>query len=289
MKKYLIIIPLCILWGYGAAQPANVAKKQLNITILLDLSDRIDPSVSPANPSHFERDIEAVKCITAFFAEDMRTRRAILLNGKIKVIMSPPPQIPNINRYAQNLTIDLTSIKSADEKKRVRDSLSSIFTNNLKTIYKTTIRQQQWDGSDIWDFFNSDVKALCVDRDSNYRNILIILTDGYIYHNASIISQGNRYSYLLPKIMQPFRNNNWKQLMTNADFGLISTRNDLDNLEILVLEIEPSPQYKIIDERIIRFVLGKWFEEMKVKRYGILKSDIPTNTKLKIEDFLNSN
>jgi hypothetical protein len=99
---------------------------------------------------------------------------------------------------------------------------------------------------------------------------------------------GNRYAYLLPEIISKYnlrKNGDWQQEMEKQDFGIISKRNDLENLEVLVLEIAPSPMFKN-DEDIIKAVLAKWFKEMKVKQYAMFNSDLPEYTKQRINDFL---
>ena len=89
MKKIFIpILTIAILVINGCApdnteeqnsQNDNISEvkatnKQLNITILLDLSDRIEPTKYPANPQHFERDISIVNYFTEYFKKDMERR-----------------------------------------------------------------------------------------------------------------------------------------------------------------------------------------------------------------------
>jgi len=271
----------------SAQTDSTVKTNQLNISILLDLSDRVDKIKYPEKPEHFERDIAIIKYITEIFVKDMEKHGTFMSKGKLKVIFSPKPQDPNVNLLAEKLNIDL-DVMDSKGKKSVHDDLTTIFTDNLSKIYQSTISAQKWIGSDIWRFFKNDVKDYCVSRNPNYRNILVILTDGYIYHIDSKESDKNRFAYLLPENINnnKLRNNtNWEIDIDKHDFGLITKRADLDNLEILVLEISPSPSYKN-DEDIIKFVLAKWFKEMKVKRYAIFNSDLPQYTKQRIIDFI---
>lgn len=264
-----------------------VQPDQLNITLLLDLSDRIDPKKYPEKPEHFERDIAIVKYFSELFVKDMEMRGTFMAKGKLKVIFSPKPQDPNVNLLAEKLSVDLSNMGSK-QKKDVHDNLTNNFTESVTKIYNGTLSQSKWIGSDIWRFFKNDVKDYCVETKPNYRNILVILTDGYIYHRDSKDQNGNRYAYLLPENISKFnlrKNQNWEQELDKQDFGLIAKRSDLNNLEVLVLEISPSPSYKD-DEDIIKVVLGKWFKEMKVKRYGMYNSDLPQYTKQHIDQFI---
>lgn len=270
----------------GDSQTVSIKEKQLNITILLDLSDRIDPRTNPVKPEHFQRDTAIVKYFTRIFVNDMKKKGTYMSRGKMKVIFSPKPQDPNINLFAEKLSVDLTGMKNP-EKKEVYDKMTTNFSESLDKIYGSTISESKWTGSDIWRFFKNDVKDYCVERDSNYRNILVILTDGYIYHKDSKDQVGNRYAYLLPSNIMKIglRKPNWEKILEKSDFGLITKRNDLQNLEVLVLEVSPSSDHKD-DEDVIKAVLAKWFVEMNVKRFGIFNSDLPEYTKQRINDFI---
>jgi hypothetical protein len=260
---------------------------QLNITLLLDLSDRIDAKKYPEKPEHFQRDIANIKYFSELFVKDMEKRGTFMAKGKLKVIFSPKPQDPNVNLFAEKLSVDLSSMDNK-QKKDIHDNLTNIFTDNVTKIYNSTLSQSKWIGSDIWRFFKNDVKDYCIESKPNYRNILVLLTDGYIYHQDSKDQNGNRFAYLLPENISKYKlrkNSNWEHEMGKFDFGLITKRNDLVNLEVLVLEISPSPGCKN-DEDIIKAVLSKWFKEMKVKRYGIFNSDLPEYTKQRINDFM---
>lgn len=282
-------------------EPANNTKatsseeKQLNISILWDLSDRIDQRINPASPQHYERDIEVIRNITAFFKRDMEKRGAFKAKGRLKVFFSPAPENSQINTIAKNLSCDLSTYvgEGANKKKKeIYDSIEMRFLNNTKEIYRLTIEtnkdKKQWDGADIWRFFKNDVKDYCVDPSESYRNILVILTDGYIYHKDSKDKIGNRTAYILPEILKTLRiKPDWPTFFSKENYGLICTRKDLQNLEVLVLEITPSKDHKN-DEDIIKTFLSKWFEEMGISNnnYSCYNSDLPEHTKSKVLKFL---
>lgn len=278
------------------ATSGNATDRQLNINILWDLSDRIDPKINQASPEHYERDIEVIKNIASFFRKDMEKRGAYKAKGRIKVFFAPAPEDAKINAIAGSLSCDLSSYTGDGanrKKKEIYDSIENRFSRNANEIYRITLSnnkgQKQWDGSDIWRFFKNDVKEYCIDASGNYRNILIILTDGYIFHKDSRDKRGNRTAFILPEILKPFRNNStWQNMFTKGDYGLISTRKDLQNLEVLVLEITPSKDYKN-DEDLIKAYLGKWFEEMGIPKsyYVCYNTDLPEYTKKKVAEFLN--
>lgn len=272
------------------------ANKQLNINILWDLSDRIDSLKNPSAPQHYERDIEVIKTIVSIFREDMKNKGAYKAKGKLRVFFSPVPENAAINSIARNLVCDLSEFsgEGANKKKKsAYDSIEQRFSNNANRIYKLAVdnnkNRKQWDGSDIWRFFKNDVKEYCIDNDSGYRNILVILTDGYIYHKDSRMKDGNKTTYILPENLKAFRKSNkWKEVFDSGSYGLIASRHDLQNLEILVLEVNPSVDNKN-DEDLIKAYLEKWFEEMGLQKgnYAIYNSALPEYTRNKIESFFN--
>jgi len=262
-------------------------EKQMNITLLLDLSDRIDPAMHPASPEHHERDKGVVNSVVAVFKDYMNKQGAYLAKGKIRVIINPLPRDGNINAIMEKTNIDLSEMKKPAEKKAVFETLEGIFSENISKIYDLAVQQKKYVGSDIWRFFKNDID-LVIEDDPNYKNILVILTDGYIYHEDSVIKEKNRTSYIGSETLgrNGLRNNkNWRQKFDEGDYGFVATRKDLGNLQVLVLEVEPHSKHKG-DEDIIKAYLSKWFEEMGVRKYEIYNSDLPTNTRKRIERFI---
>jgi hypothetical protein len=291
MKKILFYVCLSISvisCGNGGQQgtPVKPQEKQLNISILLDLSDRISPQINPATPEHYQRDIENIKTVTEFFKANMVHLTAWKAKGKIRIFFSPAPSTPIVNEIASKLNIDCSTMDNKGRKK-VHDTISGLFAQNLAEIYKQTIATSTWEGSDIWRFFKDDVKSYCVAKDTTYRNILIIFTDGYLYHKQSFIRNNNRFSYLLESNIRQYRRMNWQELIDGDDFGIISEVKDLNNVEVLVLEICAEKSSNKIDEDILKYTWQKWLEEMNVSHYEVYSSDLPTNTKTRIEVFLN--
>jgi len=292
MKNFLGLISIALLlFACGSDSNKNaeagkdvIKEKQLNISILLDLSNRINPEI---NPSAKERDIANIKTITEYFTENMQRLNAYNAKGKIRLFLIPPPANADINSIVSKLNIDCSKMDNSG-RKEIYDNLTSLYSEQMEKIYNETIQTSEWPGSDIWRFFNNDVKDYCIDSDSSYRNLLIILTDGYLFYEHSQYNSGNRYSYLLNKNLSQYRNQNWRRLVEERDFGIISEREDLNDLEVMVLEIKAENPANSFDEDILTYVWKKWLGEMNVKHYEVYHSDLPANTKTRINKFLKS-
>lgn len=284
MKKIFktFCILLCLFsCNNGTTEPPEDSQKQINIVVLLDLSDRI---IQNQNPDNTERDINIVHKLVDFFKVDMEKMGAYKAKGKIKVIFSPIPQDPNINALAQKLDVDLSCIQDVKQKKYVYENISDDFETCLQSIYSTTIQKNKWIGCDIWRFFKEEIDLYLEGDD--YRNVLVVVTDGYIYHQNSIYHRLNRYSYLTSPLI---RNNNLSDMgnleekIEKLDFGIISTRNDLNNVEVLFLELNPSIT---TDYDVMKSVLSKWCKEMGINKMSFYKTDLTTNTERAIDRFL---
>ncbi len=275
MKQILLLSVISILF-YGCMENDPVIKeKQLNISILIDLSDRIK------SQNAVSYDIENVKTITEFFKLNMEQLGAYKAQGKIGIFFTPLPTIQDINSIVTKLEINCSKMDSK-KRKGVYDSITELYTTNLEKIYQEAVRNNYFPGADIWRFFKDNIDY-CIDTDTSYRNILIIFTDGYLYHQNSTFNNGNRFTYLSGNINRYRDNQNWKNLLDNDDFGILTERNDLNNLEVLVLEVKA--ENYTIDEDILKYCWKKWFEEMNVSHYQVYSSDMPANTKKRIESF----
>lgn len=295
MKNILIILITASTLLIGCAPEATTDKnssavgntptepEQLNITILLDLSDRV---TQPMEPSQSERDIQIVDNLVNIFRNNMTEKGVFLSKDKIQILFKPAPSDPNINNIAKELSVDLSKLDSKG-KKKVYDNISEDFNTNIREIYDLTLKSQNWPGCDVWRFFKNDVNDLCIEKGEEYRNILIIITDGYLFHEQSKDIIGKRSAYVTGLLLEREglrKNPNWREKFDSEDYGLISSDETFENLDIMVLEVNPSKKH-VNDEDILRAFIGKWFDEMKVGNYVIYNTDLPENTHKRIEKF----
>ena len=250
--------------GKGTITSAHV-DKPLNISIYLDLSDRL---VRDMTPSQKDRDIEIVNYITEYIKSHSEAQKIISSKDRIKVFFYPTPADPKIALLSSDLEMDLSKAQPADKKKMLKEFQKN-FNTSLTQIYDATLQAKDWPGSDIWGFFRKQVDTYCVREDS--RNIIVILTDGYIFHAQNKVKVGNNYSYITPATLK------------NPNSGLIAERDGLDNIEVLMLEVNPiDPKHQDQMERILQ----KWFSDMGVQKFYVGETDLPSNTKLIIDKFL---
>lgn len=297
MKKYYIIclfIPLIYLScdeekerNNATIKEAGLTKKKdaknLNISLLLDLSDRID-TVKYHTPSmeQYERDAAYIEIVARAYVNHMRQKRMGVLNDKIAVFFDPEPQNSDINKISQDLKFYITRNNATLE---IFDEIEKAYTEKPGKIYELALQDGNYVGSDTWGFFRNKVKDYCIEE--GYGNILVIFTDGYMYHMNNKRKEGNKTSYLTPQDIKSFGLNksNWQDLLEEKEFGFIPATGKLNNLEVLVIGINPDPKNPY-EEEVIRKYWGDWFDKMEVARYDIKSTTLPSNMDKIITDFI---
>lgn len=256
------------------AHEATNKKENLNISILLDLSDRIDP-IKNANPSmeFYTRDLGYIESISKGFEKHLRSKPIRNDDDQIQIYFEPEPLNSEINDLAKKLKLSFT--KDNTTKEGIL-KISSQYHSASNEIYNLAIKDKRYIGSDIWGFFKNKVGDYCIKP--NHRNILFILTDGYMFHQDSKFREGNRSSYLTPELVKSLKliTSNYRDLMQENDYAFIKANDNLDHLEVVVLGINPA-KGNPFESDVINEYWNIWLKEMKVKNAIIKPADLPAN------------
>lgn len=261
----------------------NKSGQNLNISFLLDLSDRINPEKYPdESMEYYLGDVAYIKSVTDAFLAHLKQKKVREIKDKIQLYFDPAPQNKSINEISNRLSYDINRNNISLE---LLDELNQIYSTKPIEIYDLAIKDNNYIGSDTWRFFKTKIKDYCIEED--YRNILIILTDGYIYHKDTKIKENNLTSYLTPEIIRGFKLNtgDWKNTFENYKYGFIPATEDLSHLEILVLGINPDKKNPYEEDVIMKY-WGDWFDNMKVGRYEIKTAALPSNMDKVIREFI---
>jgi hypothetical protein len=271
------------------AQP----EKHLNITVLIDLSDRINSARDERQPVQADRDISVINVLSSAIKKNVAAHGSFKSRARFAVYFHPEPQDKEIRNIARNLSVSWigsTDMAQAKLNKQRYQQLDSNFANGLNDIYAMARSTGSYPGSDIWRFMKDEVRVKCIEPDSSYRNILVILTDGYLYYANGKQQQpnSNRYNYMergTPHFSK-FRDPDVLAAeFDREDYGLMPANRSLDNLEVLVLECRPEEAYPQ-DFDIMQKYWCKWFREMGVKHAEIYKTQQPAYHEKMIAGFL---
>ena len=271
IRAFLTVSLLLSTLSSVNAQKSN--SQNLNISFLLDLSDRISPAKNPsAAMPYYKRDVEYMKSIEKAFVNHVKSKKIIKLNEQMQVFFDPTPQDPAINAFSKSLKVKV-------DKNTTKAGLIAIdrtFSDIPQKIYLSAIKSNKYFGSDIFNFFRKKVKNYCIS--DNHRNILVILTDGYMYHVDSKYFSGNQSSYITPAYIKSKKLNtiNFKSDMVKNKIGFIPATTGLKDLEVIVIGINPSKKNPF-EEEVINQYWSDWLKAMGVKIFYLNGAELPSD------------
>ncbi len=260
-------------------------RPNLNISILLDLSDRID-SVKYSNPAmeYYRRDLGYVESIARAFTNHCLNKKVVTMDDRLQVFVEPTPASSEINQWLNELKID---VNRGNVTKEILSAIVPTYQENLEKIYRSTIREHVYPGSDIWGFFDEKAVDYCVKP--NHRNILFVLTDGYLYykHNQRVSDDG-KSNRLIPQDLDSkgLLGNNWKEEVDRQGYGfIVSNESGLEELEVFVIGLNGYKKSPYAED-VIKHFWTNWMDGMGVKGYKLKSSDLPSNMDELISDYV---
>jgi hypothetical protein len=263
----------------------TVSKKQdLNVSILLDLSDRIDPKKnSKPSMEFYKRDLGYILSISKAFENHLRSKPIKQDDDQIQIYFEPEPLNSEINNLSKKLKLSFT--KDNTTKDAIL-KISPSYNSTANTIYNLAIKDEKFVGSDIWGFFKNNVNDYCIKP--NHRNILFILTDGYMFHKDSKFNYGTKSSYLTSALIKSLKLNTpaYQELIQKKEYGFIKANDNLNNLEVFVLGINPV-KGNPFEGDVIKLYWNTWLKEMKVKSSIVKLTDLPSNLDPIIQKYIN--
>ena len=226
----------------------------LNLSIFVDLSDRILKEKNGMR--QYEKDQAIINGLAKSFINKQTKNGFSKSEDCFQVVFYPAPA--GADSLAENLSLDLKATHGPKKKPLLNFKQNQ--PNHTKDLYDRAINEQNFFGSDIWGFFSKDkVSDLCK---PDYRNVLVILSDGYLYDANNKIKDGKNYSYILP------------QTLGISGSGLIPCKISNTDIEIYFMECNATPE---TDYPKMKKVLENWFNEMGIDVVDIQDTDIPVN------------
>ena len=263
-------------------------RSNLKLSVFIDLSDRLKdemPGISVA-----EMDQRCLESASTAFFQHIRKKRVRELDDMIQTIVEPIPDNQSIPELLSKLQKSFTdeNVTSLDQVKKAQTD----YQNLPIDIYNTAISEPEFPGCDIYGFLQNKCSKLCID--SGKDNVLVILTDGYIYHDLSREKIESRRNYLTEQVIQKMKLDrpDWQQHCATNDIGFILPNEhlragvDLSQLEVLVVGIYPGESQRKYGAPIIKKFWSELFDDLKVKRYDFLDADLPIYLNDGIEKFI---
>lgn len=261
-------------------------KTNYNILVVPDLSNRIDQFIHP-KPIHDTVIINTIlDSIPQFLKTDNRTINQ-LDRYKIDLINRG---ILNDEKF-NDAVFDINFLKFENKLKEASEYKRNYLESDILKLKKETAKiysyaSVQNSGSDVWNYFNEtihsslssqvDIVKVAKHKGMIYqtKNKVVLLTDGYIetinktlgYHlNQDLITRV-RTEFLKSK-----SNDLKKFILTNPQFLIKKTNNDLKNTDVLVLEVTDRSldtngvaKFHPTDLEIIKIIWTDWLTKSGV-------------------------
>ncbi|MDR1182272.1 MAG: hypothetical protein LBL13_09895 [Bacteroidales bacterium] len=268
------------------------APTSLNLIIVPDLSRRIIDSVN--NPDQIINDTIILNHIWNVFEKHTRLKK----NSRDRLIVDVTDEEQATGRFrtlANNLIFDLSEHKKEQTNRLYfTDSIRNRYTESIKQLYGLAKRNPL--GADYFKYFKDKLlrhiqKSTLFD---NYKNVLIIITDGYLESEENLYTGGyNRRNNVARAIQQG-------RPIAEALNGLRipNTNQNFPTLEVLILEIterrpgsieEPYDDGTSEDYDILKALWSDWFRRMQIRNdndFFIRRNDATKLTKEAINGFL---
>lgn len=274
----------------------------LNVILVPDLSKRIVDVGN--NPNQIQNDTLLLNEIWDSFRKLTRTK----MNSKDRLIVDVTDNDQAGGQFrtlADNLIFDLSTHK--DKSNRLYfDMVGNRFSRNIHNLY--LLAKQKPIGADYWFYFNRGLskklqKSTLFD---DYRNVVIIITDGYLEAQNNAKTGVSLYTGSFLQRSQAC--NQLKRgvpilaAVQNSIFNIRDCQEHFPELEILVLEVnersrrtklEPVDPGTACDYDILKSLWMNWFKMLEIKNanenFFIQRNDAIELTKKEIKEFLELN
>lgn len=228
--------------------------KNLNVIVVPDLSLRIKDTAN--NPEQIKNDTALLNKIWSCFKNNVRLK----MNTKDRLIIDvadPSQAQDQFGSFANNLLFDLSDHKNKSNRLFFTNEIQTRFSSNISQLYN--VASQQTSGADYVYYFSEKlptrIKTSTLDND--YRNILLILTDGYLEINngGSVISISPTPAKLKDYCSSGVLNYCLPKQTIDLSFS---------NLEIYLFEINERQSGKSCDYRGLKKWWTEWFKSMNI-------------------------
>jgi hypothetical protein len=251
----------------------------LNVIIVPDLSNRIIDNEN--NLDQIKRDSVIINAISESFINSVKTK--MNSNDKLVIDITDRNQAGGkIGELADTIMYDLSNFKNKINKlyfNDKREQFGSGVSKLYDAAYNFEVENPKGGGADFVSYFSTNLKSKIQKStlNDNYRNVLIILTDGYLEAtkpNGDIIS----YIKFEPTEIQETSSSRFKEL------------------EVYLLEFNRRKSANDLEENRIKRWWYEWLKSMNVKSIDdetaeddiiIKRMDGYTDVKKKIDEILN--
>lgn len=310
---------VCIA-GTGCSKPTDKPLREVehfNMIIVPDLSSRIDNDKPVADMVLLDHILNRIKERDGFICSGNRSTgqkdlfKLELMNNALCSKYNIPVEGIGIDltKYTKPKALSDYIYRSTENDESLKSDIE-LMSSQTRAVYKKATGNTDNRGTDIYGYLNgltsinlksSDQLKSCESVKNEYRNVIFLLTDGYLekgdgkddYRKGSTSLTGQMVKSFREKYLNDRKHHNGKkrsleQFYLEEGYGIKPLENELlANAEIIVLEIsdrsadqagntlEPS------DEQILHLFWNDWFKRSGVKNWRI-QSEVGSLSELDI-------
>ncbi|MDB5122434.1 MAG: hypothetical protein JWP94_563 [Mucilaginibacter sp.] len=272
--------------------------ESLNLIVVPDLSGRINDETN--NPGQTGNDMLLLNQAWRSFESVSRLK----MNSGDRLIVDVTGGNQAAGQFrsvADRLIFDLSGFKDKSNK-LFFEAKHDQFQTQIAQLYH--LAQQDPQGADYWSYFNHDLKRniRLSTLFSSYRNLLIILTDGYLEAQTKEATGTALYTGSYGQRLTVFNKLRAGYAITDAVADITPIMDCTDHfkgLEVLVLEVHSRHRVSVQEPRdpgtprdfdILRKLWTDWFKKLEVKNAGDdffnERLDATELSRQKIKDFI---
>ena len=236
--------------------------KPINIVVILDTSDRV---AEDKHPGQVKKDIEVCQNIVNYYHEHCRRQLFFVGNRLTFIVPNQPGIVPPPLHITKKLRIwptrqDLGKGPKWFGAKR-KEVLSSI-----EQLYGAIKTQNQFSGSDIWDWFRLHADGYLK---KDMRNYIICVSDGYLDFDKSIqenrLRIGNKTSYMPYSVIAELSADpDWRKVYDTKGHGLLEVGQDFTGYDAKFLMVEMVLRDMRDNVEIIEHYWQGWLSSMGI-------------------------
>ena len=279
----VVFFMFLVVWqaaGQASKNTVSTVSEAVNIVIMLDISDRIDPSSNPhTSKDQTQRDMEIIEYIADWYLNELVQKHLgqfVEDPGRVRHELTIAiPKQPKALSIPSNITKNLIikDSKTGKNLKEFKDKRAAML-QSICELYKW--KDNPFTGADIWGWFNNYAKYAL--KKDGFHNYIICLSDGYLKFNPDI--EKGLVSMDIRKWRDEWKNNpEWRDKIT----PLSPIKEDFSdyNIQFMMVEIRPRDDEETgaehpADFEIIEACWQKWLNSI-----GITNSEF--HRKIEIE------
>ena len=254
MKNILFIISFAIVL-YSCTTRGEMQTKSINenYVVVLDLSDRLIQ-----NPNQVNIDTSVIRAIFEKFEKSVQRNLVIKSKDRfsIRIIPQQGSSLPS-NNFENSLSIDMAKYGAAEKLKQL-NIFKAAFSGQLELLYQQAFlgnKNSNFSGVDIWQYFNEQINS---DLNNNFKNKVVILTDGYFDFEDKNhgLNNGNLSTTTIP-LLQKMKSPIWEKEAEEKNIGLMPVKLS-GEATWLVCGIQSKNNKDLIEIKKLSYLWRKW-------------------------------